>query len=155
MQNVELKAKAWGKLKLFWVAASFLISIFQFQISNAQVRVVKFNTIDSLLHNNTDTTLAINFWATWCKPCVTELPYFEELNQKHSSKKIKIILVSLDFKRELGTRVKPFVTKNNISSQVLLLDEPDYNSWIDKVDSTWSGAIPATIIIAKIGRAHV
>ncbi len=108
--------------------------------------------MDSLLHKNSDTTLVINFWATWCKPCVTELPYFEELNKKYSSEKIKVILISLDFKRQLETRLNKFITENKISSEVLLLDEPDYNSWIDKVDSTWSGAIPATIVINKKSR---
>lgn len=60
-----------------------------------------------------------------------------------------MILVSLDFKRELDNRVKPFVQKNNITSEVLLLNEPDYNAWINRVDSSWSGAIPATVIISK------
>jgi len=59
------------------------------------------------------------------------------------------VLASLDFKREFETRLKPYVEKNKISAMVLLLDEPDYNSWIDKVDPSWSGAIPATVIIAR------
>ena len=42
-----------------------------------------------------------------------------------------------------------FIQKNNIASTVLLLDEPDYNSWIDKVSSAWSGALPATVILSK------
>ncbi|MCX6276380.1 MAG: TlpA disulfide reductase family protein [Bacteroidetes bacterium] len=124
------------------------ISGIQPQILNAQPKIVKFSTIDSLLHHRSDSLLVINFWATWCKPCVSELPYFEELKKNYSSEKVKLILVSLDFKREFESRVKPFIEKNNIASEVLLLDEPDYNSWIDKVDATWSGAIPATVVIA-------
>ena len=110
---------------------------------------MKFSAIDSLLHNNSDTVTVLNFWATWCKPCITELPYFEELNKNYSSDKLKLVLVSLDFKREFESRLKMYVAKNNIHAKVLLLDEPDYNSWIDKVDSSWSGAIPATIVISK------
>ena len=125
-----------------------IFSSFQIQILNAQTRIVKFNTIDSLLHHRSDSLLVLNFWATWCKPCVSELPYFEELNKNYSSEKVKVILVSLDFKREFESKVKPFIEKNKIASEVLLLDEPDYNSWIDKVDATWSGAIPATVVMA-------
>lgn len=136
-------------MKLPWriILSVLFISGMQSPVVNAQPRIVKFNTIDSLLHHQTDTTVVLNFWATWCKPCITELPYFEELNKKNASRKVKVILVSLDFKREFESRVIPFVIANNISSEVLLLDEPDYNSWINKVDSSWSGAIPATVVI--------
>lgn len=113
----------------------------------AQPKVVKFNAIDVLLHHQTDTLVMLNFWASWCKPCVKELPLFEELNKKYAEKKFKLVLVSLDFKREFESRVKPLVAENKISSEVFLLDEPDYNSWINKVDTTWSGAIPATMVI--------
>jgi thiol-disulfide isomerase/thioredoxin len=117
--------------------------------SIAQARIVKFNAIDSLLNNHSSTTVILNFWATWCKPCVAELPYFEELNKNYAAANARVILVSMDFKREFEKRVLPFIEKNNIKSEVLLLDEPNYNSWINKVDSAWSGAIPATIIITK------
>jgi len=126
-----------------------IISGFQLKVANAQPRVVKFSSIDSLLHTHSDTIIVLNFWATWCKPCVTELPYFEMLNKNYASSGVKVVLASLDFKREFETRLKPYVEKNKISAMVLLLDEPDYNSWIDKVDSSWSGAIPATVIIAR------
>lgn len=128
---------------------AIIFSIFQIQLLNAQSRIIKFHTIDSLLHQRSDTIVVLNFWATWCKPCISELPYFEELNKNYKTSKVKVILISLDFKREFETRVKPFIKKNNIASEVLLLDEPDYNSWIDKVDSTWSGAIPGTAVISK------
>ena len=118
-------------------------------ISKAQVREVKFNTIDSVLHLSPDVPVVMNFWATWCKPCVQELPYFEELNKNYSASGLKVIMVSMDFKKDIESRLKPFVLKNNMTSEVLLLNEPDYDSWINRVDSTWSGAIPATVVITK------
>src|SRR5436190_25226 len=133
------------RISIFIVCTFLLLSL----NSHAQVREVKFNTIDSLLHQSPDVPIVMNFWATWCKPCVQELPYFEELNKNYSASGLKVVMVSLDFKRELETRVKPFVQKNNMSSEVLLLNETDYNSWINRVDSSWSGAIPATVIVSK------
>jgi len=89
----------------------------------------------------------INFWATWCRPCVKELPYFEELAEKH--KEIEVVLVSLDLSTQKESNLLPFVRENNLKSEVIHLDEPDANAWIPKVDENWSGAIPATIIINK------
>ena len=100
-----------------------------------------------LLNNTSDSTYVINFWATWCKPCIKELPHFDKLNTTFPGAKLRVVLVSLDFKRQFETGLIPYLTKNNIQSEVLLIDEPDYNLWIDKVDKSWSGAIPATLII--------
>lgn len=112
-----------------------------------KVEIVKFDYIQSLLKNNSDTTYVINFWATWCKPCVKELPSFEQLNSKYQNTNLKVILVSMNFKRELESHLIPYIKEKNIKSKIVLLDEPDYNSWIDKVDKMWGGGIPSTLII--------
>ncbi len=110
---------------------------------------MKFDHLEALFHQDNDTTYIINFWATWCMPCVKELPHFEELNEKYSQEKVRMILVSLDFADQLNSRLAPFVEKKGIDSEVILLDDPDANSWIPKVDRNWSGALPATYIYKK------
>lgn len=112
--------------------------------------VIAFKDLEPRLQNpNNDTTYIINFWATWCKPCVEELPYFEEITTQFKDQKIKVLLVSLDFKSKRESALIPFINKNKIKSEVVLLYEPDANSWISKVDSSWSGAIPATLFLKK------
>ena len=74
--------------------------------------------------------------------------------KNYSDKKLKVIFISLDFKREIDTKLVPFVKAKNVQSPVYLIDEPDYNSWIDKVDVRWSGAIPATLIINEKGQHY-
>lgn len=97
-----------------------------------------------------DTTYVVNFWATWCKPCVEELPAFEKLQATYAtSNPVKVVLVSLDFPQKVESQVIPFIEKHQIQSQVILLDDADANGWIPKVDTTWSGAIPATLIFDK------
>ena len=111
-----------------------------------KVEIIKIEGLQSLLNENNHKLHVINFWATWCKPCVKELPQFIALAEDHPE--ITISLVSLDFVQDLDTKVYPFLEKKNIDLRILLIDELDYNLWIDMVDPSWSGAIPATLIIA-------
>ncbi len=115
-------------------------------LSEVKIPAIDFETLQPMLYKNNDTTYVVNFWATWCKPCIKELPAFEKLNTTYASHKVKVLLVSLDFPKQLGSHVIPFVKERNIKSQVVLLEDPDANSWIPKVDPTWSGAIPATLL---------
>jgi len=102
-----------------------------------------------LVSESNDTTYVVNFWATWCSPCVKEIGYFDELQRAYVNKPLKVILVSLDFPDQAEKRVIPFLKQRNISSEVKLMTDLDYNSWIDLVDKSWSGAIPATLIFNK------
>lgn len=112
-----------------------------------EIGLVNRNWVAAMSLNNSDTTYVINFWATWCKPCVDELPAFEKIGEQYKDEKVKILLVSCDFKKQLTQRVVPFVKQKKLKSSVVLMDESDPNSWIEKVDSRFTGAIPATLII--------
>ena len=107
--------------------------------------VVKFDALQKILETKSDQIQVINFWATWCAPCVKELPLLEKLNAQKDLN-TKITLINLDYADKLD-KVNEFIARKNIQSEVLLLDDIDYNSWIDKVDKSWGGAIPATLII--------
>lgn len=113
-------------------------------INAQEASVIKFEGLQKILDTKTDQIQVINFWAMWCAPCVKELPLLEKLNEQ-TSLNAKITLINLDFADKVD-KVNEFITRKNIRSEVLLLDEVDYNSWIDRVDKTWSGAIPATLI---------
>ena len=116
--------------------------------SGTTIASYDFNSFEQeFLQQIDDETYVINFWATWCKPCIKELPAFEQLHSTYEDKKVKVILVSLDFPEKLETHVVPFVKKYKLASHVILLDEPDGNSWIPKVSEEWSGAIPATLMV--------
>tara|TARA_R110002049_G_scaffold175979_1_gene343213 strand:- start:137 stop:634 length:498 start_codon:yes stop_codon:yes gene_type:complete len=114
---------------------------------NQDIPVYDFNQFEPLIYTESDKTYLINFWAMWCAPCVKELPYIEQFAAQNSN--VEVILVSLDFPKDIETKLKPFLKKKNISSKVVLLDDPDSNTWIDKIDPNWSGAIPFTIMFNK------
>lgn len=113
---------------------------------NAQTTAYKIDDLTKRIFNNSDTTYVVNFWATWCKPCVAELPEFEKFHQTYKDKKIKVLLVSMDFKEEIDKKLKVFLEKNKYTCEVVLLDEINGNDFINKISEKWSGAIPATLI---------
>ena len=138
--------------------AAFVVSVLMVVSAKTyaqQVELVQFGRLQTLLEQVSDTTYIINFWATWCKPCVAELPVFEELNQQYAGQKVKILLISIDFAKDMQTRVVPFVERWQITTPVWLLNEPDYDSWINKVSQRWSGAIPATLILNNKKRKRI
>lgn len=111
-----------------------------------------FNTYSELeaeLSRVSDSTYLVNYWATWCSPCVAELPYIEAVYELHKEEKYRSILVSLDFKNQIDSKLIPFLNKNNIQSEVFVLLDGKAHKWIDKVDPSWSGAIPVTKIFNK------
>ena len=108
--------------------------------------------IEQLTKKHNDTTYVVNFWATWCSPCVKEIGYFEELHREYKNNKMKVILVSLDFPNQVDRRVIPFLKEKEITAQVMLVTDLNYNGWIDRVDPSWSGALPATLIYKNENR---
>ena len=127
----------------------FTVVIFLFfsTIISAQKPVVfdSYSALEKSILSDKNTTYIVNFWATWCAPCVKELPYFEKLNSEN--KTVKVVLVSLDFKDQFEKRLIPFLKKKAIKSEVVLLTDKEYNNWLPQVDKEWSGSIPATLII--------
>lgn len=122
-------------------------------VKDSPVPVYDFDMLEKkLLQKKNDTTYVVNFWATWCKPCVKELPHFEKLGASYSEEKVKVVLVTIDFPEYLNTKVLPFIEKNNLKSEVILLDDADVNTWIPKVSEQWEGSIPATLIFNKKGK---
>ncbi len=110
------------------------------------IEVIDFDTFAPRLNKDDGTVYVVNFWATWCAPCVREIPAFEKLYATYKDQNVHVLLVSLDFPNHLESRVIPFVESHNVQSEVLLLDEPNANRWIPLVSDEWTGAIPATVI---------
>lgn len=108
---------------------------------------VNFAELQTILNKKDNKLYVVNFWATWCKPCVEELPGFMEVNKSYcSNPHFKMIMVSLDFAKEMESGVRPFLLKNKIDTDVYLLDDNKrMNVWIPVIDKKWSGAIPATV----------
>lgn len=118
------------------------------QESTQVLKVVNYDELKSVIQKEDDILYVVNFWATWCKPCIEELPDFMEVNEEFKDHpNFKLILVSMDSKKQLDTKVKKFIEKNKITADVYLLDDNKrMNEWIPATDANWSGAIPATVM---------
>ena len=112
------------------------------------LKSLNFDELKTVIHKKDNKLYVVNFWATWCKPCVEELPEFMEVNKSYvKDPRFKMILVSLDLVKEMDSKLAPFILKNNIKADVYLLDDNKrMNEWIPTVDQKWTGAIPATVI---------
>ncbi|MFD1614385.1 TlpA family protein disulfide reductase [Gelatiniphilus marinus] len=113
---------------------------------NIDLEIYNYASFEKFLNKKDGKIYVINFWATWCAPCVKELPYFEKLNAEYKNKNVEVILVSLDFPHLYEKKLKPFIKEKQLKAKVIALDDADMNSWIPKIDKNWSGSIPATVI---------
>ena len=111
-----------------------------------QVNKVKITELEKTIKESNG-PLVINFWATFCKPCIEEMPYFESMAEKYRAKGIRLIFVSLDLQDDYPKKVNEFVKKRKIKSPVIWLDETNADYFIPKIDEKWSGSIPATLFI--------
>ena len=94
-----------------------------------------------------DTTYVISFWATFCKPCIEEIPDFIRIVEKYKTQKVKLLLVSLDLPSYVAVRLPDFIKKNKFNTNHVWLNETDADRFCPMIDEKWSGAIPATIIV--------
>ena len=113
---------------------------------------IKLKDLQTIISTRSEKIQIINFWATWCAPCVKEVPLFERLNQEN--KAVDVTLVSMDYDLDPNPeKVYRFITRKKLQSKVVILIEKNPNDWIDKIDKNWSGALPATLVLnTKTGK---
>lgn len=129
------------------VAILFLSAIAT--LARGQVKLLSIDELETRFRQGKDTIYVVNFWATWCGPCIEELPHFEKLQQTYKKHPMKVLLVSTDFKSKLETSVKPFVKKHKLQNEVFLLNEKNQQVYIDRISKDWSGALPATLVVNR------
>lgn len=131
-------------MKLFSIIPFVLL--IGFSANGQQAEPIRLKDLQQVINTRSEKVQVINFWATWCAPCVKEIPLFEKLNQVNQN--VEVTLVSMDFDLDPNPeKVYRFMTRKKLQSKVVILAESNPNNWIDKIDKSWSGALPATLII--------
>ncbi|CAD0006920.1 MULTISPECIES: TlpA family protein disulfide reductase [Flavobacterium] len=142
-------------MKIHTFKIYIFLLIFSATTYSQNVKLININQLNERIKTGKDSTYVVNFWATWCAPCIKELPHFEKLGAEYKSDKLVVLLISVDFKSKLSSAVEPFVKRKNLQNEVFLLNESSPQEYIDRIDPSWSGSIPATIFIKGNKRKFV
>lgn len=129
---------------LLTIALATLVSTLAAQ----QVRKIKATELSALIDSSTR-PMIINFWATWCVPCIEEIPAFQKMAEKYRADSVQFLLVSLDMKDDYQDKISRFIIKRKINNPVVWLDEHDADYFCPLVDKKWSGSIPATLFVNR------
>ncbi len=128
-----------------------LISVLLISIASIDAQPIKRWKMDDLLQyaDTNDSVLVINFWATFCAPCIAELPYFHSITNKYKKQNVKLLLVSLDFEEYYPKRIRDFANKRKYTAEIVWLDEEKPDEFCPRIDAKWTGSMPATLFINK------
>ena len=129
-------------IKVFLTITVFLLAI---DLSAQDIKRIKITDLEKTIADS-KTPLIVNFWATFCIPCIKEIPYFQKLVKQHQKDSIKLLLVSLDLQEDYSN-IKSFAAKRKFTTPIVWLDETNADYFCPKVDSSWSGAIPASLFV--------
>ena len=140
-----------GMRKLSFILALSLFAI-ALEATTLKAQSMKSVTAETLLAmtQSPDTVYVVNFWATWCRPCVEELPEFNKLAKQYEGKPVKVLLVSLDFQESYPKKLIDFSKKKKLIPEIVWFSETNANEFIPKIAPQWTGSIPATLIVAPL-----
>ncbi len=94
----------------------------------------------------------VNFWATWCRPCLKELPDLLAIERDYGPRGFELLAVSLDEPEDTGTIVTPFVTKWFPSLRTLVRSTPDMDAMVSVLDPAWNEVLPTSYVVDRNGR---
>ena len=131
-------------MKKYYGVFLFFLAITSTYGQNAEI--IKLPALQEIIQADSEQVKVINFWATWCAPCIKELPLFQQLHEQRPDVRVTLVSMDLDLDPD-PEKVYKFIARKKISAEVVILDEQNPNEWIDQIEKEWSGALPATIVI--------
>ncbi|MDZ4701709.1 MAG: redoxin domain-containing protein [Rhodothermales bacterium] len=122
----------------------------RWQEEPVSVETITIEGVKDLMKNDTNKLRVINIWATWCGPCVTEMPEFVDINRMYRGRRFELITISMDGP-ELAEDVLDVLKRNHVSSKNYHFANEDAYALIEALDPEWPGPIPYTVLIKPGG----
>jgi thiol-disulfide isomerase/thioredoxin len=139
-----------GNMKTIFAIAFLIFAA----VANAQqVKSVKITDLENTIKES-KTPLIVNFWATFCVPCLQEIPYFQEITEQYKSKNVSLVFVSLDMKEAYPVKVNEMAKRLKLVYPVVWLNETNADYFCPKVDTTWSGGMPSSLFVNNATGYH-
>lgn len=126
---------------------ALLFAVVAFAAQSQDIPKWKITDVEKYLTANTGDVVVVNMWATFCKPCVAELPSFIKITDQYKKDNVKLLLVSLDLPSFYPKKIATFAKKHKFNSNIVWLEETDADYFCPRIDKSWSGSIPATLIV--------
>jgi thiol-disulfide isomerase/thioredoxin len=116
-------------------------------VATAQnIQPMKIAELESYIASRTNPAV-INFWATWCAPCVEEMSWFNKILNENKNKNVELVFVSLDHHRAYPQQIEQFIKRRKLKATFIWLDETNADVFCPRIDESWSGTIPATLFV--------
>jgi thiol-disulfide isomerase/thioredoxin len=119
---------------------------FAIGVNAQEIKAIKITELARAIRES-KTPLIINFWATFCVPCIQEMPYFQEMTKKYESKNVALMFVSLDLREAYPTKVNAMANKLKLTSPVVWLNETNADYFCPLIDSSWTGGMPSSLFV--------
>jgi len=129
---------------------ALIVVLFSSCVYSQSVKTIDEKGVKALIENRDGKPLFINFWATWCIPCVEEFPDIVKLAKKYTD--VDFVGVSLDHPDEIKSKIEPFLKKMKAPFVNFVAKFKDDQVLIDMINKNWNGAIPATAIYNSKGK---
>jgi len=130
-------------MKIFFIITCVFIVT---NLSGQDIKAIKVTELAKTIKES-KSPLIVNFWATFCVPCLQEIPYFQELTEQYKSSNVSLIFVSLDLKEAYPRKVNEMAKKLNLVNPVVWLNETNADYFCPKIDTSWTGGMPSTLFV--------